>query len=137
MYSLILTADSFPTHGARTAGRLRLRANSDSLQAGARPLVGTLEMNLDAIFAPTSVDPRSIDPVSPGIYFDMASSQFEIGVQPNISDGTSTALTPLLVWPDGFQGRWTPDYGIGSMLNPATGKPAHVGGQFCAVRLSH
>lgn len=135
-YSLTLTADSFPLHGARTPGRLRLRANSDSQRIGTRPLVGTLDMNLDAIFAPYSIDPRSTDPGTPGIYFDMASGQFDIGVQPNISDGTSTALTPLLVWADGFQGRWSPNYGIGSMLNPATGKPAHVGGEFCAARLS-
>jgi hypothetical protein len=135
VYALMLVTDSFPSHGARTSGRLRLRVTSDSLlRFGEWPLTGTLEMNLDAIFAPYSHDPRSTDPRAPGVYFDNASGVFGIGVQPNLMDGTSTSLTPLVVWPEGFQGRWTPHYGIASIMNPATGKPAHVGGDFCAVR---
>jgi hypothetical protein len=135
LYALMLVTDSFPSHGARTSGRLRLRVTSDSLRRfGEWPLTGTLEMNLDAIFAPYSHDPRSTDPRAPGVYFDNASGVFGIGVQPNLMDGTSTSLTPLVVWPEGFQGRWTPHYGIASIRNPATGKPAHVGGDFCAVR---
>lgn len=135
VYALMLVTDSFPSHGARTFGRLRLRVTSDTLRrSGAWPLVGTLEMNLDAIFAPYSHDPKSVDPRAPGVHFDEPSGVFGIGVQPNLMDGTSTSLTPLLVWPDGFQGRWTPHYGIASIINPATGKPAHVGGDFCAVR---
>lgn len=133
VYALVLVTDSFPSHGARTSGRLRLRV--DTLrQFGQWPLVGTLEMNLDAIFAPYSHDPRSTDPRAPGVYFDKPSGVFGIGVQPDLMDGTSTSLTPLLVWPEGFQGRWTPHYGIASIMNPAAGKPAHVGGDFCAVR---
>lgn len=135
LYALTLGADSFPSHGARTFGRLRLRVTTDTLgHFGDWPLVGTLEMNLDAIFAPYSHDPRSTNPGAPGVYFDKPSSVFGIGVQPNLTDGTSTTLTPLLVWPEGFQGRWTPHYGIANIMNPATGKPAHVGGDFCAVR---
>jgi hypothetical protein len=135
IYALMLVTDSFPSHGARTSGRLRLRVTSDSLRRfGEWPLTGTLEMNLDAIFAPYSHDPRSTDPRAPGVYFDKPSGVFGIGVQPNLRDGTSTSLTPLVVWPEGFQGRWTPHYGIASIMNPATGEPAHVGGDFCAVR---
>lgn len=126
-YTLILTADSFPSVGAHTVGRLRLRANSDTQ----RPLVGTLDINLDAIFAPYSIDPRSTNPNLPGVYFN--SHAFEIGVQPNITDGTSTALIPTLTWPDGFSGRWSPNYGIVSLHN-AKGQPAFVGGAFCAMR---
>jgi len=133
VYALTLVADSFPSHGARTFGRLRLGINSDTLHsAGSRPLVGVLEMNLDAVFAPYSHDPRSTAAQAPGVYF--AAGAFEIGVQPNLNDGTSTSLTPELVWPEGFRGRWDPHYGIAQILNPATGKPAHVGGDFCAVR---
>ena len=135
VYALLLVTDSFPSHGARTSGRLRLRVTTDSLRRfGDWPLVGTLEMNLDAVFAPSSHDPRSTNPGAPGVYFDKPSDGFEIGVQRNLMDGTSTSLTPLLVWPEGFQGRWTPHYGIASIMNPATGKPAHVGGDFCALR---
>jgi hypothetical protein len=135
VYALTLVTDSFPSHGARTSGRLRLRVRADSLRRfGDWPLVGTLEMNLDAIFAPYSHDPRSTDPRAPGVYYDQPSGAFAIGVQPHLMDGTSTSLTPLLVWPEGFQGRWTPHYGIAGIMNPATGKPAHVGGDFCAVR---
>jgi hypothetical protein len=135
VYALTLVADSFPSYGARTFGRLRLRANTKSVRGfGEWPLVGTLEMNLDAIFAAYSHDPKSVDPHAPGVYFDKASGVFGIGVQPSLMDGTSTSLTPLLVWPDGFQGRWTPNYGIASIMNPATGKRAHVGGDFCAAR---
>jgi len=135
VYALLLVTDSFPSHGARTSGRLRLRVTTDSLRRfGDWPLVGTLEMNLDAVFAPSSHDPRSTNPGAPGVYFDKPSDGFEIGVQRNLMDGTSTSLTPLLVWPEGFQGRWTPHYGIASIMNPATGKPAHVGGDFCAIR---
>jgi hypothetical protein len=135
IYALMLVTDSFPSHGARTSGRLRLRVNTDSVRRlDEWPLVGTLEMNLDAIFAPYSHDPKSNDPRAPGVYFDKASGVFGIGVQPNLMDGTSTSLTPLLVWPEGFQGRWTPHYGIASVMNPTTTKPAHVGGDFCAVR---
>ncbi len=135
VYALLLVTDSFPSHGARTSGRLRLRVTTDSLRRfGDWPLVGTLEMNLDAVFAPYSHDPRSTNPGAPGVYFDKPSGGFEIGVQRNLMDGTSTSLTPLLVWPEGFQGRWTPHYGIASIMNPATGKPAHVGGDFCAIR---
>ena len=135
VYALMLVTDSFPSHGARTWGRLRLRVTADTLRRFVEwPLVGTLDMNLDAIFAPYSHDPKSVDPRAPGVYFDKPSAVFGIGVQPNLVDGTSTSLTPLLVWPDGFQGRWTPHYGIASIMNPATGKPAHVGGDFCAVR---
>jgi hypothetical protein len=149
-YALTLVADSFPSHGARTSGRLRLRVNTDTLRRyyvhspltngwrrfGERPLVGTLEMNLDAIFAPYSLDPRSTNPDAPGVYFQRTSGTggFNIGVQPNMTDGTSTTLVPTVVWPEGFQGRWEPDYGIARILNPATGQPAHVGGDFCAVR---
>src|SRR5690242_7701845 len=58
LYALTLAADSFPSHGARTFGRLRV--TTDTLrQFGDWPLVGTLEMNLDVIFAPYSHDPRS------------------------------------------------------------------------------
>ncbi|HET9709683.1 MAG TPA: hypothetical protein VFP39_15395 [Gemmatimonadales bacterium] len=136
VYALTLVADSFPSHGARTSGRLRLRVSTDTLRhTGERPLVGTLEMNLDAIFAPYSHDPKSVDPTAPGVYFDGSSGAFGIGVQPNLTDGTSTSLTPLLVWPEGFQGRWTPHYGIASIMNPSSGKPAHVGGDFCAIRM--
>lgn len=135
VYAITLVTDSFPSHGARTSGRLWLRVNADSLRHfGDWPVVGTLEMNLDAIFAPYSHDPRSTDPRAPGVYFDKPSGVFGIGVQPNLMDGTSTSLTPLVVWPEGFQGRWAPNYGILSITNPATGKPAHVGGDFCAVR---
>lgn len=135
VYALTLVTDSFPSHGARTSGQLRLRVTTDSLRRfGDWPLVGTLEMNLDAIFAPYSHDPRSTTPGAPGVYFDKPSGVFGIGVQPKLLDGTSTSLTPLLVWPEGFQGHWTPHYGIASITNPATGKPAHVGGDFCAVR---
>lgn len=135
VYALVLVTDSFPSHGARTSGRLRLRVTADTLRRfGDWPLVGRLEMNLDAIFAPYSHDPNSVDPRAPGVYFDKLSGVFGVGVQPNLMDGTSTSLSPLLVWPEGFQGRWTPHYGIASIMNPATGKPAHVGGDFCAVR---
>jgi hypothetical protein len=150
VYALTLVADSFPSHGARTSGRLWLRVNADTLlryyvhspitgswrRLGERPLVGTLEMNLEAIFAPYSLDPRSTNPGAPGVYFERISGTggFNIGVQPNMSDGTSTTLVPTLVWPEGFQGRWEPDYGILSFMDPATGKPAHVGGDFCAAR---
>lgn len=133
-YALTLVADSFPKSGARTFGRLRLRASTDTW-SGQRPLVGTLQMNLDAIFAPYSLDPKSPDANAPGVYFDKVAGALLIGVQPNLKTGTSTSLTPLLVWPDGFQGRWSPDYGITSVMNPATGKPAHVGGDFCAARI--
>jgi len=133
VYAVTLQADSFPAHGARAFGRLRLGINSDTLHTvAARPLVGILEMNLDAVFAPYSHDPRSTAARAPGVYFEAGA--FEIGVQPNLNDGTSTSLTPELVWPEGFQGRWDPHYGIAQVLNPATGKPAHVGGEFCAVR---
>ena len=135
VYALELVTDSFPSHGARTFGRLRLRVNADTLRRfGDWPLVGALEINLDAIFAPYSHDPKSVDRSAPGVYFDQESGVFGIGVQPNLEDGTSTSLTPLLVWPEGFQGRWTPNYGISRIMNSATGKPAHVGGDFCAVR---
>ena len=150
VYAITLEADSFPSHGARAHGRLRLLVNTDTLRryyrfspitrewrrSGERPLVGTLEMNLDAIFAPYSLDPRSANPDAPGVYFESSSGTggFIIGDQPNITDGTSTTLVPTLVWAEGFEGRWTPDYGIASILNSATGKPAHVGGDFCAVR---
>jgi len=133
VYTLSLVADSFPSPGARTFGRLRLRA--DTQRVADRPLVGMLEMNLDAIFAPYSLDPLSLDPKAPGVYFDRAAGVFAIGVQPNLQDGTSTSLTPLLVWPDGFQGRWSANYGIGRVLDRTTGKPAHVGGEFCAARV--
>ncbi|HEY6223096.1 MAG TPA: hypothetical protein VIW26_04890 [Gemmatimonadales bacterium] len=128
-YTLILTADSFPSAGARTAGRLRLQVNGDAR----RPLVGSLEINLDAIFAPYSNDPRSVNPDAPGVFFDMASQRLSIGVQPNLPDGMSTSLVPALTWPDGFQGRWTPDYGIASLRN-SKGERAYVGGTFCALR---
>lgn len=135
VYAITLVTDSFPSHGARTSGRLRLRVTPDTLRRfGDWPLVGTLEMNLDVIFAPSSHDPRSTDPRAPGVYVDKPSGVVRIGVQPNLLDGTSTSLTPLLVWPEGFQGRWTPNYGIANIMNPATGKPAHVGGDFCAIR---
>ncbi len=133
VYALTLVTDSFPSHGARTFGRLRIHVNTDTLRrVGDRPLVGSLEMNLDAVFAPYSHDPRSTAVAAPGVYFE--THALEVGVQPNLTDGTSTSLTPELVWPEGFQGRWEPHYGIGQVLNPATGKPAHVGGEFCAVR---
>lgn len=135
VYALSLVADSFPKPGARTFGQLSLRANTDTVHpTRERPLLGTTELNLDAIFAPYSHDPTSLDPKAPGVYFDSASGAFAIGVQPSLKDGMSTSLIPALVWPDGFSGRWTADYGISSPLNPKTGKPAHVGGTFCAVR---
>jgi len=150
VYALTLVADSFPSHGTRTSGRLNLRVNTDTLRRyyvyspithgwrrfGERPLVGTLEMNLDVIFAPSSLDPRSTNPDAPGVYFERSSGTggFNIGVQPNMTDGTSTTLVPTRVWPEGFLGRWSPDYGILGINDPATRKPAHVGGDFCAAR---
>ena len=95
--------------------------------------MGALEINLDAIFAPYSNDPRSTSPGAPGVFYDRASRELRIGVQPNLTDGMSTSLVPQLTWPDGFQGRWTADYGIAPLRN-SKGERAHVGGAFCAFR---
>jgi len=95
--------------------------------------VGSLEINLDAIFAPYSNDPRSASPGAPGVFYDRASRELRIGVQPHLTDGMSTSLVPQLAWPDGFQGRWTADYGIAPLRN-SKGERAHVGGAFCAFR---
>ena len=147
-YELTLVADSFPIPGATVSGQLILRVNTDTLRRryvfsvptrqwrkfGERPLVGTADINLKQLFAPVSRDPRSTDPDAPGVYFEQAYGEFLLGVQPNLTDGTSTELVPSHVWPDGFRGRWIPNYGIATIVDSTSGKPAHVGGVFCAVR---
>jgi hypothetical protein len=148
-YNLTLVADSFPSPGAATSGQLSLRVNTDTLRRryvfsvlwqqwhrfGERPLVGTAAIDLGRVYAPVSRDPRSTDPDAPGVYFEQAYGEFRVGVQPNSSDGTSTELAPAHVWSDGFQGHWTPDYGIATLVDSSTGKPAHLGGVFCAIRI--
>lgn len=142
-YDLVLVSDWEELKGKHARGRLVLQP-TDTLRrfyvprltggwhrSGNRPLWGWAEIDVDAVNAGSSGNPRSHDPDAPGVLLDSDGS-LELGVWRG-NDGFSTTLTIERVSSHAFSGRWTTSLGILYMVRDGRRLP-NPNGTFCAVR---
>jgi hypothetical protein len=140
-YSVRLVATSGAQRGATTEGRLELMPRDSAyrrltLPDGTRdttfafPLYGTAEVDFASVGAVAPGDPRSSDPLSPGVLVIERPSgvMMRVGSVANRwgmrrFDGAYTALQVQQVTAEGFKGTWRS--GVGTEQS---------GGHFCAVR---
>ncbi len=140
-YSVRLVATSGAQRGATTEGRLELMPRDSAyrrltLPDGTRdttfafPLYGTVEVDFASVGAVAPGDPRSSDPLSPGVLVIERPSgvMMRVGSVANRwgmrrFDGAYTALQVQQVTAEGFKGTWRS--GVGTEQS---------GGHFCAVR---
>ena len=146
-YRLTLVATSGDSAGKQTSGVLRLVRQSDDLRkpdaesmdvATEMPLIGTVEVDLGAVYAVDVGALDSQDPIAPGVLVLERPHEkqtggpgtevtIRLGAEANRRgitrfDGGYTALFVLQAGPNGFFGNWA---------SGVTGQRA--GGHFCAV----
>ncbi|HEX2220667.1 MAG TPA: hypothetical protein VHG35_17850 [Gemmatimonadales bacterium] len=142
-YSVRLVATSGAQRGATAQGRLDLMPRDSAyrrltLPDGTRdttfafPLYGTAEVDFASVGAVAPGDPKSADPLSPGVLVIERPSgvMLRVGSVANRwgmrrFDGAYTALQVQQVTEEGFKGTWRS--GVGTEQS---------GGHFCAVRAS-
>ena len=140
-YTVRLIATSGTKEGAATGGRLALMDQDSAYRSVERsdgsvdttfsfPLYGTAEVDFAAVGATVPGDPRSTDPLSPGVLvierpggvmLRMGSEANRRGVRR--FDGGYTVLQVQQVRDDGFAGTWRSGVGL-----------EESGGHFCAVK---
>jgi hypothetical protein len=140
-YTVRLIATSGTKEGASTGGRLALMEQDSAYRAAERsdgsvdttfsfPLYGMAEVDFTAVGATAPGDPRSSDPLSPGVLVITRPGGviLRVGSEANRRgarrfDGAYTVLQVQQVRDDGFAGTWRSGVGL-----------EQSGGHFCAVK---
>jgi hypothetical protein len=126
-YTVRMVATSGAKRGTSAEGQMELMPNTP---AGESPLYGTAELDFASVGAVVPGDPKSSDPLSPGVLVLEGSSgvMLRVGSEANRKDvrrfdGAYTALRVTQVTDQGFAGTWRS--GLGTEQSE---------GHFCAVR---
>ncbi|HEU4473662.1 MAG TPA: hypothetical protein VFR72_02435 [Gemmatimonadales bacterium] len=126
-YTLRMVATSGAKPGSSAEGQMELMPNTS---AGDSPMHGTAELDFASVGAVVPGDPKSSDPLSPGVLVLEGSSgvMLRVGSEANRKDvrrfdGAYTALQVTQVTDQGFAGTWRS--GLGTEESE---------GHFCAVR---
>jgi len=126
-YTVRMVATSGEKRGTTADGQMELMPGTS---AGGSPLYGTAELDFASVGAVVPGDPKSTDPLSPGVLVLEGSSgvMLRVGSEANRKDvrrfdGAYTALQVTQVTDQGFAGTWRS--GVGT---------EQTEGHFCAVR---
>ena len=126
-YTLRMVATSGAKRGSSAEGQMELMTNTS---AGESSMNGTAELDFASVGAVVPGDPKSTDPLSPGVLVLEGSSgvMLRVGSEANRKDvrrfdGAYTALQVTQVTDQGFAGTWRS--GLGTQESE---------GHFCAVR---